>query len=152
MTCKRGRDVLSPVFADQNPPGPTDEAVTPAELAALLKSDMQQWGPIIQGGEHQGRIVALVHAERQRHETSPPTISASGSGRCRAAGGIAGCQGASLSVAPGAYCCWLSSQRTLAGPMALGPARPTLRHRESTGRKQFDRYGACRECAAGRLY
>ena len=71
---------------------------------------------------------------------------ASGSGRCRVAGCFAGCEGASLSVAPGAYYCWLSSrpnrrhQRTLAGPMALGPARPILRHRESTGRQQFDRY------------
>jgi hypothetical protein len=55
-------DVLSPAFADQNPPGPTGQAAAPAELAALLKSDMQQGGPIIQGGEHQGRIVALVHA------------------------------------------------------------------------------------------
>ena len=36
-------------------------------------------------------------------ETSPPTISASGSGRCRAAGRLADREGASLSVAAGAH-------------------------------------------------
>ena len=40
-----------------------------------------------------------------RYETSPPTISASGSGRCRAADGVALREGASLSVAAGARDC-----------------------------------------------
>ena len=40
---------------------------------------------------------------RRCHETSPPTISASGRGRCRAAGRLAHRKGASLSVAAGAF-------------------------------------------------
>ena len=40
---------------------------------------------------------------RERHETSPPTISASGRGRCRAAGRVAHREGASLSDAAGAH-------------------------------------------------
>jgi tripartite-type tricarboxylate transporter receptor subunit TctC len=40
---------------------------------------------------------------RDWNETSPPSISASGSGRCRAAGGLADCASASLSDAAGAF-------------------------------------------------
>ena len=42
------------------------------------------------------------NSERDVYETSPPTISASGRGRCRAAGRVAHRAGASLSVAAGA--------------------------------------------------
>ena len=43
------------------------------------------------------------NSERDVYETSPPTISASGRGRCRAAGRVARRMGASLSVAAGAH-------------------------------------------------
>ena len=47
-------------------------------------------------------------AERQRRETSPPHILASGRGCCRAAGRVAHRAGASLSVAAGAHHRWIS--------------------------------------------
>ena len=48
---------------------------------------------------------------RVQNETSPPTISASGRGRCRTAGRIACREGADLSVAPGALNGWFQLLR-----------------------------------------
>ena len=64
------------------------------------------------------------------------TISASGRGRCRAAGRLAHRLGASLSDAAGAHHCWLRRRRRDRHPrapdrsMAVGAARPAIRHRE----------------------
>jgi hypothetical protein len=56
-------------------------------------------------------IVGLHAWEGAPYETSPPSISASGRGRCRAPGGVADRTGASLSVAAGAHCRRLRSRR-----------------------------------------
>ena len=69
-----------------------------------------------------------------RHETSPSSISASGSGFCRAPGRFAGRPGADLSDATGAYRRRLSPrpnsryQRAPNRPMAVGAPRPAIRH------------------------
>ena len=52
-----------------------------------------------QGGEHQ---VGIIN-RRERRETSPPHILASGSGRCRAAGRTTHRGGANLSITAGAH-------------------------------------------------
>ena len=68
------------------------------------------------------------------------TISASGRGRCRAAGRLAYRVGASLSVAAGALGRRLCRRRRDRHPrapdrsMAVGAARPAIRHREPAGR------------------
>ena len=56
------------------------------------------------GGQHQGGMKRRFtgNSERDVYETSPPTISASGGGRCRAAGRVADRMGAILSDAAGA--------------------------------------------------
>ena len=86
------------------------------------------------------------------------TISASGSGRCRAAGRVAHRMGASLSDAAGAHDRRLCRRRrdrhrrAPDGSMAVGAARPAIRHREPTGRRQQYRHRGGRACAAGRLH
>ena len=73
--------------------------------------------------------------------TSTPSISASGSGRCRAAGRIAHRMGANLSGAAGAHhrrLCRRRSERHRRAPdgsMAVGAARPAIRHRKPAGRR-----------------
>ena len=58
-------------------------------------------------GQHQAGVMPESRPspvfQGGRYETSPPTISASGRGRCRAAGRVAHRAGASLSVAAGAH-------------------------------------------------
>ena len=69
-------------------------------------------------------------------------ISASGRGRCRAAGRIAHREGASLSDAAGAHHRRFRRRRcdrhrrAPDGSMAVGAARPAIRHREPAGRWQ----------------
>ena len=87
------------------------------------------------------------------------TFLASGRGRCRAAGRVALRLGASLSDAAGAH---RSSAippggaaditARLIGPMAVGAARPAIRHREPAGRRRQYRHRGGRACAAGRLH
>ena len=85
---------------------------------------------------------ALGYLEGASHDqASPQGISASDRGRCRAAGGRAHRQGASLSVSAGAYHRRLPARRggrhrgARHSPMALGPFRPAIRHREPAGRR-----------------
>ena len=86
-------------------------------------------------------------------------ISASGSGRCRAAGRLAHRGGAepirrgrcasSSALPPG------GADRHHRAPdraMAVGAARPAIRHREPAGRRQQYRHRGGRACASGRLY
>src|SRR5215831_13696334 len=74
-----------------------------------------------------------------RHETSPPTISASGRWRCRAADRVTHRAGASISDTAGADHRGLPRggrgrhHRASYRSMALGAARPTIRHREPAG-------------------
>src|SRR5262245_30208262 len=49
-------------------------------------------------------FIAPPHFWRERHETSPPHILASGRRHRRAAGGRKHCEGAILSIAAGAHC------------------------------------------------
>src|SRR5215831_6419628 len=76
------------------------------------------------------------------HETSPPTISASGRRRCRAPGRIAHREGASLSGAAGAHHRRLSRRWPGRHPrppdqsMAVGAARSAIHCREPAGRRQ----------------
>jgi hypothetical protein len=77
-----------------------------------------------------------VKGEGGSNETSPPTISASSSGRCRAAGRVASCAGARLSDAAGALdrrLCPRRHHRHHRAPdrsMAVRAARPAIRHRK----------------------
>ena len=86
------------------------------------------------------------------------TISASGRGRCRAAGRVAHRVGASLSDAAGAHHRRLCRRRrdrhrrAPDGSMAVGAARPAIRHREPAGRRQQYRHRGGRARAAGRLH
>ena len=81
------------------------------------------------------------------------TISASGRGRCRAAGRVAHRVGASLSDAAGAHDRRLCRRRRRRhrrapdGSMAVGAARPAIRHREPAGRRQQYRHRGGRACA-----
>ena len=85
-------------------------------------------------------------------------ISASGRGRCRAAGRLAHRVGASLSDAAGAHrrrlCRWRRDRHRRApdGSMAVGAARPAIRHREPAGRRRQYRHRGGRARAAGRLH
>ena len=87
------------------------------------------------------------------------TISASGRGRCRAAGRVAHRVGASLSdrgrcasivgfAAGGAH----RHRRAPDGSMAVGAARSAIRRREPAGCRQQYRHRGGRACAAGRLH
>ena len=82
-------------------------------------------------------------------------ISASGSGRCRAAGRVARRMGASLSDAAGAHHRRLSAgrrarhRRAPDGSMAVGAARPAIHHREPARRRQQYR-APKRSCARRR--
>src|SRR5262249_42989200 len=79
------------------------------------------------------RLQTMIR-EGDANETSPPEISASGHGRCRAPGPVAVCLGASLAVAAGALGRWcprrrrIRYRRTPDGPMAVRTARPVIRH------------------------
>ena len=74
------------------------------------------------------------------------TFSASGRGRCRAAGRVAHRAGASLSGAAGAHhrrLCRRRRNRHCRAPdrsMAVGAARPAIRHREPAGRRRQYRH------------
>ena len=89
-----------------------------------------------------GDRIEATREGRDRDETSPPTISASGRGRCRAAGRVALRLGASLSDAAGAHHRRLCRRRcdrhrrAPDGPMAVGAARPAIHHRKPAGRRQ----------------
>ena len=86
------------------------------------------------------------------------TISASGRGRCRAAGRIAHRMGANLSVAAGAHDRRLRRRRRDRHPrapdrsVAVGAARPAIRHREPAGCRRQYRHRGGREVPAGRLH
>ena len=87
------------------------------------------------------------------------TFSASGRGRCRAAGRVALRLGASLSDAAGAHLIvgfrrWRCDRHRRApdGSMAVGAAWPAIRHREPAGCRQQYRHRGGRARAAGRLY
>ena len=86
------------------------------------------------------------------------TISASGGGRCRAAGVVAHRMGASLSDAAGAIDRRLSRRRRERhrrapdGSMAVGAARPAIHRREPARRRHQYRHRGGRECAPGRLH
>ena len=81
------------------------------------------------------------------------TISASGRGRCRAAGRVARRTGASLSDAAGADHRRLSAgwrHRHRCAPdrsMAVGAARPAIHRREPAGRRRQYRHRGGRACA-----
>ena len=88
-------------------------------------------------------------------ETSPPKISASGSGHCRAADHSAHRVGAGLSGAAGAHHCricprwWHRHHWTPGRTMAVGAARPAIRYREPTRSRQQYRHRDGRERAPG---
>ena len=81
-------------------------------------------------------------------------ISASGRGRCRAAGRVARRMGASLSGAAGAHRRRLCRRRRARHPrapdrsMAVGAARPAIRHREPAWRRHQHRHRGGRARAA----
>ena len=86
-------------------------------------------------------------------------ISASGRGRCRAAGRVAHRVGASLSDAAGAHHCRRlppggveRHSRAPDRPMAVGAARPAICHREPAGGRQQYRHRGGRARAARRLH
>ena len=85
-------------------------------------------------------------------------ISASGRGRCRAADRLARRVGASLSGAAGALhrrLCRRWHGRHHRAPdrsMAVGAARPAIRHREPAGRRHQYRHRGGRESARRRLH
>ena len=108
---------------------------------------------------HRGRASRKPGPEEQRCETSPPPISASGSGCCRAPGRVAlrvgrkpirrgRCASIVGFAAGGAERHPRASDRS----MAVGAARPAIRHREPAGRRQQYRHRGGRACAAGRLH
>ena len=83
----------------------------------------------------------VIIPKGESHETSPPTISASGRGRCRAAGSCRGSHGrkpirrgrcaSSSGFAAGGR---NRHRRAPDGPMAVGAARPAIHRREPAGR------------------
>ena len=89
---------------------------------------------------------------------SAPPISASGSGCSRAPGHVALRLGANLSVAAGAHHRRLCRRRPERHPrapdrsVAVGAARPAIRHREPAGRRQQHRHRGGRARASGRLH
>ena len=108
-------------------------------------------------GQHQAGVIAGSRPSPEmkggRYETSPPTISASGRGRCRAPGRVALRLGASLSVAAGACHCAVRCRRRCRhycapdGSMAIGAARSAIRHRKSAGCRRQYRHRGGRPCA-----
>ena len=86
------------------------------------------------------------------------TISASGRGRCRAAGRVARRLGASLSDAAGAHRCWLPARRRCGHhgapdrSMALGAAWSAVHHRQPSGSRQQHRHRSGRARAADGYY
>src|SRR6266576_1850290 len=79
-------------------------------------------------------------------EASPSTISASGSGRCRATGRATHRKGADLSIAAGTHHRRVPGRwgnghsRTPDGTMAVGAPRAAVRHREAVVRAAADGY------------
>src|SRR5215510_4956789 len=67
-------------------------------------------GAVHQGRQHQAGVIHPFFG-RLRHETSPSQISASGRGRCGAAGAVADRQGTNLSITTSAYCCHFSCRQ-----------------------------------------
>src|SRR5262245_22072174 len=88
-----------------------------------------------------------MNGREVQNETSPPTISASGRGRCRPAGGLAHCAGAGLSDAAGALhrwiCTWWWDGHLCAPgrPIVARATRSAFCHRESGGSLQQYRDG-----------
>ena len=78
---------------------------------------------------------------RQHHEISPPNFSASGRGRCRAAVRVTDRLGAELPNTAGAHPGRLRRRasdrhhRSYRRPIAVGPARSAIRHREPPRRR-----------------
>ena len=95
---------------------------------------------------------------RNQHETSPPTISISRRGRCRAAGRLAHRERASLSYPAGAHHCCLCPRRRGGHhrapdrPVAFRPARSILHHGESAGSRRQHRDRGRRQCTPRRPY
>ena len=91
------------------------------------------------------------------HETLPPTISATRRGRCRAAGRLPRL-GENLSDAAGSLDRAISAGRANRHPgtpdrsMAVGTARPALRHRQPARRRNKYRHRGGRARARGRPY
>ena len=91
-------------------------------------------------------------------ETSPPTISASGSGRCRAPGVSRVAWAQTYPTRPVRRIVGYPRRRrdrhhrALDRPMAVGPARPTIYHRESSRRQRQYRHRGGRKCVPRRLY
>jgi hypothetical protein len=48
--------------------GVTVAASRPAEPAALLKSEMDEWGPVVKGRRHQGRVTRFSRSGSDRYE------------------------------------------------------------------------------------
>jgi hypothetical protein len=91
-------------------------------------------------------------------ETFPPSISASGRGRCCAAGSLADRLGASLSSAAGAYhrplSCWRHGRHHSAPdrPMAVGTDGAKFPDRQPVRRRRQHRHRGGRPRAGRRLY
>src|SRR6516162_7365603 len=101
----------------------------------------------------------MMWREREvQHETSPPTISASGRRRGRAAGGVAHRSGASLSHAPRApdranrACRRGRHHRPPDGTMAVGAPRPAICYRQPAGWRRQYRHRGGYTCACRRLH
>ena len=86
------------------------------------------------------------------------TFSASGRGRCRAAGRSRIARAQAYPIAAGAHRCWRSPWRRARhhrapdGSMAVGAARPAIHHREPAGRRQQHRHRGSRKIDTRRLY
>ena len=98
------------------------------------------------GGQHQGGVNHSCpgYSRANPHETSPSKkISASGRGRCRAAGWCRGLRGRKP-IRRGRCASWSGlplaaserHSRAADGSMAIGAARPAFHHREPTGRRR----------------
>ena len=92
------------------------------------------------------------------HETSPPQIfcvSPRALPRCRPCRASHGRKPIRRGRCADRRLCGRRSgrhHRAPDGPMAVGAARPAIRHREPAGRRQQYRHRGGRACAAGRLY
>src|SRR5215813_8574309 len=142
-------------FAVLRPSGPVQQWIfhqTEKELTTLP-------GLRYSSGRRKGRLKFLsIPIHRDHHETSPPTISASGRGRGRAAGSVAYHLGASLSDAARAHHRWFCTgrhgryHRASDRSVAVGATRPGIHHRQSTGCGDQYRYRNGRQSSPGRLY
>src|SRR5262249_5558025 len=100
----------------------------------------------------------LRRPERQRRETSPPQISASGSGCCVTSGGIGLGKGTSLSISAGALDRAVRTSRrdghycAAHRAMVVGAAGSAIRHRKSPGCRQQCWHRGGRARGSRRLY